>query len=408
MIGYACINISIGSDFRSCRLATLRDRGDLYLKEIVLHNLNSVLRILKWNIENKIYLYRISSDIIPLASHPDNLFRWFEDNDIIDICDKIRNFKTAHGIRLSMHPNHFTAINTNRPDILMGAKRDLWYHSVLMDMVGASDMVLHTGGVYGEKTESMLRFAFEYSKLDINIRSKIRLENDDKAYNAEDVLFISNLCGVPICLDIHHDRCYPSRRNIVELIDDVVNSWDGFGKPKVHLSSGDREYRDRKHSSYIRGQDFIDCLNIIGSRDIDIMVESKGKDLAVLQLLNTFKLWNNLLTEKIHSENLKGGVILVGNTTKARASLMKEGVKLELNNESILLKKDDWFIVEENMVLDIKDFKIEDLGSVSLNKNDILSVVISDSIDNLNNSKNSIARQFFGKVVGILFSKNIR
>ena len=74
--GYACINMGFSTRPKSKRITTNRtmikrtflEKGIEYASELALQNLRDLRTILEWNLENDIYFYRLSSDIIPWAS----------------------------------------------------------------------------------------------------------------------------------------------------------------------------------------------------------------------------------------------------------------------------------------------------------------------------------------------------
>ena len=80
--GYCCINLTIADKFRTMQLgwANRNKKEDVVnkWKEVVIHNFNLLTTIINWNITNKVYLYRISSDLVPFADHEDWRHLWTE------------------------------------------------------------------------------------------------------------------------------------------------------------------------------------------------------------------------------------------------------------------------------------------------------------------------------------------
>ena len=66
-IGYACINTQLPSPNRTTRLANATPERVIALGR---QNLSALMNILRWNQAHGIQLVRLSSEIIPLASHP--------------------------------------------------------------------------------------------------------------------------------------------------------------------------------------------------------------------------------------------------------------------------------------------------------------------------------------------------
>ncbi|MCP8616219.1 UV DNA damage repair endonuclease UvsE [Salirhabdus salicampi] len=283
-IGYACINTSLPTKFKTCRLATFEKKGPDIIKELTINNLQNVLAALKWNVEHNMYFYRISTEIVPLGSHQNMTWEWWTDKDILSLTSTIKQFKEKHNIRLSMHPGQFTVLSTPRDDVLERSFLDLEYHDKVLNLVGGSDMIIHGGGQYGNIELAKERFIKHYHMLSDSIKEKLRLENDDRTYALEDVISIYRKCGIPICFDIHHYICH-NRNGILEnMMEHVFESWKPFGRPKVHISSGKTHVKDRSHHDYVFKHDFNRLLSLVGDREVDIMVEAKLKEQAVLRI----------------------------------------------------------------------------------------------------------------------------
>ena len=75
-LGYACINLGFSQRPKKQRITTNRsmikrtfkEKGLPYASELALLNSKDLLTIMKWNKDNNIHFYRMSSDLIPWAS----------------------------------------------------------------------------------------------------------------------------------------------------------------------------------------------------------------------------------------------------------------------------------------------------------------------------------------------------
>lgn len=289
-LGYPCINMSLPSKFRNCRLATVEKEGLAKVKEIALHNFREVSRILDWNLDHDIYFFRISSEMVPFASHEITKgWEWWMDEDIQNITEDIKRKKANHNMRLSVHPGQYTVINSPKEEIVKRSIAELCYHQRILDLVNGDDMILHVGGVYGDKEKAKERFVEGFSLLPEEIKNTLRIENDDKSYHVKDVLDIHKKTGVSICFDFHHHRCNPyNELSLEEILAKVFQTW-GKKKPKVHISSGRTCHTDTAHADYILLEDYFDALAVIGDHDVDIMFESKTKDKSVLEIRKRIK-----------------------------------------------------------------------------------------------------------------------
>jgi UV DNA damage endonuclease len=285
-LGYACMNATIKTSFKTCRLATMQQEGMEKIKELAIHNLEKTLDIIKWNIENDIFFYRASSDVIPFATHPEMTWDWERDEDVKRICTDIKNLAQQHNMRLSTHPGQYSVLNSPDIRIVDNCIKDFEYHAKFMDLIGATDMITHVGGVYGDKERAKDRWVDNYTLLSSNVKSKLRLENDDKSYNIQDVLDISWKCGVPVVLDIHHHNCNPYMGKISDILDMIMATWVNITHvpPKMHISTGKTSKTDRSHHDYVSEEDFNELMYLLGDRKVDIMIEAKKKEESIIML----------------------------------------------------------------------------------------------------------------------------
>lgn len=286
-LGYACMNTELKTVFRTLRVATALADGTGKIKELTLINMQTTLEILQWNLDNDIFFYRASSSMIPLSTHPVNDWIWWEDPDFLFIAGQIRDVVQTHQMRVSMHPGQYTVLNSPKPEVVQKSIKDLEYHDRLIQLLGGNDLIVHTGGAYGDKEQAKIRFAENYSKLSSSLRARIRLENDDKTFTIRDVLDIHKLCGVPICFDIHHHNCNNDGQPVD--IAEIIATWQGYGTPKIHISSGKEGFTDLRHHELVSETDFHELLALVKGEDVDIMFEAKLKEQSVLPFLKILK-----------------------------------------------------------------------------------------------------------------------
>jgi len=289
--GYACINTSLKPrTFQTCRLKSVYKYGIDYLREKIINNLILTKDIILWNITNSIYMYRVTSQILPLVTHPEVLdnfeWRWYEDIYILKLMADIKIIVEDNNIRLSMHPDQFTVINSNKDYVVRNSIEYLKYHYDILKKLGGQDIIVHIGGVYGDKNEAIKRFIENFKSLDDNIGRMIKIENDDKSYNIDDIMHISNQTNIPVVFDLHHHNCNHINNVDSEYVKSITDTWIGTGMlAKMHISSGNKSLVDRKHSEYINLEDFVNIKKLTKFVEIDLMVEAKMKEQAVLRLI---------------------------------------------------------------------------------------------------------------------------
>lgn len=295
--GYVAISMKLkeASPNKTITLRNLEkiDRSTWYKKVegLAKQNIANTIRILRYNKAYGIKLYRFTSKIIPLATHPE-FNEWDWKNILKPDFEELGNVVKETGIRVSTHPDHFVLLNSPRGDVLDSSIKDLDYHCSMFELMGLGSeykIVMHVGGMYSNKEESIKRFYEGFSKLSERIKSRLILENDDKLYTMEDVLGICRHLNIPMVLDIHHDMCNPSSHRVKDLITDVFSTWrDEVFPPKIHLSSPKSASDIRSHNDYINANEFISFLKEINglTMDFDVMIEAKMKDMALLKLMN--------------------------------------------------------------------------------------------------------------------------
>ena len=123
-IGYPCINNTLKCTTNSTfRLASYSEEN---LKSKIENNLNCLKKVLEFNKENNIKFFRISSDLIPFASHEINKFDW--QGHFKKEFQEIGNFIKEHNFRISMHPDQFVLINSPNKEIVKRSVDELNYH----------------------------------------------------------------------------------------------------------------------------------------------------------------------------------------------------------------------------------------------------------------------------------------
>jgi UV DNA damage endonuclease len=288
-LGYACLNATLGTKMKTCRIKTVELEGMEKIKQLTINNLKEVRKIMQWNIKNKIDFFRISSDIVPFGSHEILTWDWWLDEDVLALTEQIKALKQKNNSRLTAHPGQYTIINSPHEKVVVNAFHELEYHNKLLNLVEGTEMIIHVGGVYGDKEAAKKRWITNYKGLSDDIKHKLILENDDKSFHLKDVLDIHSETGVPICFDIHHHNCHNSEEIDLEVgLEQVIKTWQGIRTPKMHISSGKNAKTDRSHHDYILEADFATFMNILKNKDVDMMFEAKKKELAVLKIRNGF------------------------------------------------------------------------------------------------------------------------
>lgn len=276
-LGYACINVSLGRKIHSLRLATLRTQGIAYLQQIVNENVSLLADTLRWNRSHQIMMFRISSDLVPLGSH--------EAVDLTRLDFPLAQdiVFLAKGIRLSMHPGQYTLLSGSGT-IWDKSYKDLLYHRFLMEKLGINgDIIVHAGGVYGDRAATTKRIKSNILALPDEVRHYLRLENDERSWSVSDLLPICEETSIPLVVDnLHHQLNGSVPLNQLPW-QRILATWQDR-LPKLHYSEQDPAKRMGAHSSYVTADAFSSFTASIPFTDYDVMLECKAKELALLKL----------------------------------------------------------------------------------------------------------------------------
>ena len=295
--GYACINMGFSTRPKSKRITTNRsmikrtflEKGIGYASELALQNVKDLHTILEWNLENDIYFYRLSSDIIPWASEYD-LTELPDYEEIKQVCERVGNFARQHGMRLTSHPGPFNKLASPKERVYQLTEKDLTVHADLFDLIGLprtpyAKLNIHVGAAYGDKPFALDNFCRNFDRLPESVRSRLTVENDDKPslYSTQELYEgVYQRIGIPIVFDYHHHMLHPGDQTEQEALEMALSTW-GDIKPVVHYAeSRSLEYNNPKIKPQAHSDRVIRPFDDYG-HDLDVMIEAKHKELALLE-----------------------------------------------------------------------------------------------------------------------------
>lgn len=324
-IGYACIPLTIKAT--NNRKILLKNYSEDKLKDLIYKNLNDLKLILKNNKDNNIDLFRISSNIIPLASHDINTFDWktYFKETLIDI----GNYIKSNNIRVSMHADHFVVLNSKDKNVVKNSIDNLNYLCDFLTSLNidtSNKIILHVGGLYNDKISAKKRFIENFYYLDDKVKDRLTIENDEKKFSIYDVLELSSILNIPVIYDNLHNICHGdnslSHKEIYNL---VLKTWKKTdGNMKVHYSQQDIEKTKGSHSKTIFIDDFLDYYNEIKEFNPDIMLEVKDKDISAIKCINSLKQLSNCLdSNKLLKEFDKYELLILEHTKKLNINNFK-------------------------------------------------------------------------------------
>jgi UV DNA damage endonuclease len=297
-IGYACINTTLAErDIvvnRSIIKKTFQTKGIAYASQLALKNIQDFAKVIDWNIKNGILLYRMSSDMFP----------WMSEYEITDLPDfeKIKLILNAAGrkaavasLRLTFHPGPFNVLASNNDLVVSKTIKELRQHAEIMDLIGLplspfAKINIHVGGAYGDKPSALERFAENFQKLPDNVKSRLTIENDDKAnmFSVSDLGYLHLQTRMPIVFDYLHHKFCNGNLTEEEAFLAALETWPIDVTPVVHFSSSKKAFED-KSAVEAAHADFVYQHIPTYGKQVDIMLEAKAKELAIIKYLKDYK-----------------------------------------------------------------------------------------------------------------------
>ena len=300
-LGYACINMTLSGQKpkvttnRSMIKKTFTEKGVDYAGELGMLNAADLGRILRWNVENGIKVFRLSSEFFPWASE----YKFKDLPQYLRIKTLLAgagHYAKSNGIRLTCHPGPFNVLVSPHKHVVDNTITDLRIHGEIFDMLGLerspyNKINIHCNGVYGDKQSAMDRFCKNFELLPESVQTRLTVENDDKAsmYSVKDLMYIHERIGIPIVFDYHHHKFCTGDLSEQEALELAISTWPDGIKPIVHYSEskalheGNESLKPQAHSDYIN-----DLPDLYGN-DVDVMVEAKAKELSILPFIKSNK-----------------------------------------------------------------------------------------------------------------------
>lgn len=277
----------LSEDITTSRTCRLRNATPIRLRELIRENLEALAQVADFLERKRIRLYRITSNLIPFASHPVNEVRWWDEfaGDLAAIGERFRRA----GVRVSTHPGQYTVLNARDPAIVAAAVSELEYHARLLEAIGAdasAKIVLHIGGLYGASEQvAMDRFCEAAAALPDAVLARLVVENDDRLFDIEEALSVAQRVGIPVVFDWLHHHANPCRARLADVLPAVFDTWrNADGRPKIHLSTQAPDAPAGAHAPFVDVSDALACFACLPDRAFDCMLEAKQKDRALLTL----------------------------------------------------------------------------------------------------------------------------
>ena len=293
-LGYACINMTLGKKGiltgRTMRKSTLDAKGLPYASQLALENAKDLKTTLEWNVTHGIHFFRIGSDLFPWGNKID-ITQLPDYNGIVKVLNDCGDYVRTNNIRITTHPGPFNLLASDKESVVLNTILDLEMNSTLFNLLKLDEtpfnkINIHVGATYGNKEVAVYRWKQNFKRLSLSCQKRLTLENDDKAsmYSVKDLYdSVYQDIGIPIVFDIHHHNFNTGGMDHKEAMALAGSTWPKGIRPVVHYSESKALHENNNKIKLQAHSDFISDYIQTYDNDVDVMIEAKAKELALLE-----------------------------------------------------------------------------------------------------------------------------
>lgn len=256
-LGLVCITASNEVRYRTVTRKRLLQFPDTeqagILRNLYAENLNRLNLAIDFCLNNKLRLYRITSNLFPFADTElgEKILNEFNE-DLLRTGERALNA----GIRVVVHPDQFVVLSSDRPDVVANSIKILEMHAMILDKLGQPRSPWAIMEIHGGKSDRAEQLVEVIRKLPEAVRSRLALENDEYAYSAEEILAVCRQAGVPMVFDAHHHVIHEGldsydHPSVTQMLAAAATTWPEKDWQLVHISNGREAFNDRNHSDLI-------------------------------------------------------------------------------------------------------------------------------------------------------------
>ena len=279
---------------RSMVKKTFLERGLEYASETALLNAKDLIKVIRWNNEHGIKMYRMSSDIFPWASEYEFIdLPHFEEirQTLLEAGDEAKR----GGQRITFHPSPYGVLASLREDVVRNAIKDLRQHAEIMDLMGLDQthfypINIHVNTTQPTKEDAAERFCANFHLLPDTVKKRLVVEVDDKKsqFKAEDLYnMVHKKIGIPITFDYLHNKCNPSMHSEQEALELCLSTWPEGTPAITHYSASKRDHEDPTVKDVAHSDWLYEKIETYG-HDFYIELEVKMKEKALLKYIQDF------------------------------------------------------------------------------------------------------------------------
>lgn len=283
-LGLVCMTQSERVRFKTITRTQLQKSPETQQREVLRalyrHNRERLADGFAFCKEHGIGLFRMSSDLFPFSDTPlgEEVLREFT-TELARIGEEAKSAQ----LRLVMHPDQYVVLSSDHEHVVENARRVLLMHGLIMDLLAQPRSPWASLIIHGGKGDRGPALAKQLKLLPDSVRTRIVLENDERAYSAAEIHGICKESGVPMVFDAHHHVIHEGLASyedpsVKKWLRQAAKTWPDAAWQLTHISNGREAFGDMRHS------DLISVMPSCYRQAPWIEVEAKAKEEAIFQL----------------------------------------------------------------------------------------------------------------------------
>ena len=296
ILGYACVNMTCKAlNIRANRTMQMSRLKNMSYRQFCQQairrsnmNLSDLKKILEWNVSKNIMLYRMPSNILVKILDLKG-GRRYDINIFNEKFQQLKSYCDKYGLYMSFHVQPYVVLNSPCKKVISNSIAEIEIHAEILSKIVPQKrgyIIIHVGGIYGDKLAALERFKLNYAKLSDRAKSYLVIENCERRYDVEDCLKLSSELHCPVVFDVFHHECTIKlgkkfKHTPYEYMKRTYKTWR-HRRPKYHLSNQKIGGKIGAHSNEIsKLPENFKKLNA----PICVMLECKNKELSVIKLI---------------------------------------------------------------------------------------------------------------------------
>lgn len=284
-VGYG--NTSLLTTYNTNRTMDPLNYNEEEIGNTILSNLRDFRTLIKYNVKNGMYLHKMNGDIVPMASHPFNLYSWKTKQK--HIFESIGNWISGERARLMVFPSLQVRLGQEEDSDTLNDLAYLRYYVELLDLMklDTSNKVIITIGKYDDQRYGVERFIRNFYRLPTNVKARLVLTNEPDGHDVEEISNVCEVVGIPFMMSYYAEH---NSQDLSQFLNkgffDMKASWRDYdGSPVLHIVEKPVD-TEGEFYKLLTFEKMLGLDRRIYKHNLSIIYDSSFKDIAAIKMTN--------------------------------------------------------------------------------------------------------------------------